>query len=93
MNIHYIIYYIRERLYRNSKSRRPLYRSTMYTKKGLVAPEEKQRRSENAEPREIGQWNWYIMAPSSYPRTCTHSHTHTHTGARAHTLVMCYCYL
>lgn len=57
----------------------------MYTKKGLVAPEEKQRRRENAKPREMGQWNWYIMAPSSYPRTCTL----THTRARARTHLSC----
>lgn len=45
----------------------------------MVAPnEEKRGEGEKAEPREIGQWNRYIMAPTPALAHihCTHTHTH-----------------
>lgn len=82
MNIHYIIY-IRERLYRNSKSRRPLYRSTMYLHQegaGCTGGEtEKERKCRASRDRtmELVYHGSQFLPP--------HLHTLTHTGARAHT--------
>lgn len=77
----YLYTKVYEHVYRNLRPRRPLYRSTMYTQKGLVALEEKRRRGKmpSLARQDNGTGISWLLPP----------HLHTYTRIRTcHVLLL-----